>query len=181
MHINDIRPVKSIGLKNLAVITFLFVMTLPVTLAARQDKGSQAKTLQQDSILLKSLVTMYALSINRADTGLASGLWAHTGEISFIHPGGNEYGWNNIKKIYKMFGDNFTSRKLSFFNLKIADYKDFAWLQFNWIFDGLMKPDNTPVQTNGRETQIWRKINNEWRLVHVHYSDIPVTGIGQGF
>jgi hypothetical protein len=111
---------------------------------------------------------------------LASRLWAHTGEVSFIYPRGHEYGWKGVKKIIAFFRDNFTTRKLSFYNLKSAVYNDFAWVEFYWVFDATMKMNDTPVQTRGRETQVWRKIDREWRLVHVHYSGMPVTGPDQG-
>jgi SnoaL-like domain len=121
---------------------------------------------------------VYSQAINKADTVLASKLWSPTAEISLISPQGTEYGWQGIKKIYQVFKDNFTSRKLSFSDLKFAYYGDISWLTFSWTFDATLKTNNTPVQTKGRETQIWRKINYEWRLVHIHYSEIPVTGQG---
>jgi len=37
------------------------------------------------------------------------------------------------------------------------------------------------LTTRGRETQIYRKERGQWRLVHVHYSGMPVTAGGRGF
>ncbi len=128
-----------------------------------------------DSMLFNNLVTQYAHTIDQADTALGSDVWSHTAEVSFISPRGNEYGWNGVKNIYKFFGENFSARKLSFFQLKFADYGNVAWLEFYWIFDAILKMNNSPVQSKGRETQIWRKVNDEWRLVHVHYSGMPDT------
>jgi hypothetical protein len=127
-----------------------------------------------DSIFFSSLVTQYAQSIDQADTLLAMKIWASTDEISFFSPAGTEYGWNGVKNIYKMFHDNFSARKLSFFDLRFAYYGNVSWVTFFWTFDGTLKMNNDPVQTSGRETQIWRKVNYEWRLVHVHYSGMPV-------
>lgn len=141
--------------------------------------NAQTKISKSDSTLFVSLVAQYAKSIDEADTVLGSKLWAHTSEVSFINPSGNEYGWNGIKNIYNLFRDNFSARKLSFFNLKTAVYDDVAWVEFFWVFDARI--NNNSVQTKGRETQIWREINNEWRLVHVHYSGMPATGQGQDF
>lgn len=146
-----------------------------------QQKGQSTKIPLSDSAFFYSLVTQYAESINQADTILGRKIWAPTAEISFIHPRGTEYGWNGVKNIYNMFKDNFTARKLSFYNLKFAYYGDVSWVTFYWTFDATLKTNNDHVQTKGRETQIWRKINYEWRLVHVHYSGMPVTGQGQGF
>jgi hypothetical protein len=131
------------------------------------------KSSKSDSILFSSLVSRYTRSIEEADTVSGSKIWADTGEVSFIFPGGNEYGWKGIRNIYKMFEDYFTAKKLSFFDLRTTVYKNVAWLQFYWIFDGTLRKDNSPVQTKGRETQIWRKMDGDWRLVHVHYSEMP--------
>ena len=146
-----------------------------------QQKNQSAKAPLPDSVFFNALVTQYVQALDQADTILASKIWAPTAEISFIYPKGTEYGWNGIKNIYTMFKDNFSTRKLSFFNLKFAYYGNVSWLTFYWIFDATLKTNNNPVQTRGRETQIWRKINYEWRLVHVHYSGMPVTGQDQGF
>ena len=145
------------------------------------QKNQSAKSPMPDSAFFNTLVTQYVQAIDQADTILASKIWAPTAEISFINPAGTEYGWNEIKNIYKMFKDNFSARKLTFFNLKFAYYDNVSWLTFNWIFDATLKTNNNPVQTKGRETQIWRKINYEWRLVHVHYSGMPATGQDQEF
>ena len=66
-------------------------------------------------------------------------------------------------------------------NEKVSVYGDVAWLTFEWVFDATLKVNNQKLQTKGRETQVWRKIKEEWKLVHVHYSNMPVTGQGQGF
>jgi hypothetical protein len=164
----------------IAFSTFLSINIL----VNSQSTGQNSQTVnysKSDSILFNSLITQYLRSINQADTALAQKFWSQTPEISFINPRGTEYGWNGIKNIYNMFRDNFTERKLSADRIKFANYGEFAWLEFSWVFDATMKVMNKTIQTRGRETQVWRKINNEWRLVHVHYSGMPVTGQGQGF
>ena len=143
-----------------------------------EQKSLTVKNSLPDSVFFHSLVAQYAQAVNQADTLLASKLWSPTAEISFIDPQGTEYGWKRIKNIYQIFKDNFISRKLSFSDLKFAYYGDVSWLTFYWTFDATLKTSNSPVQTKGRETQIWRKINYEWRLVHVHYSEMPVTAKG---
>jgi ketosteroid isomerase-like protein len=39
-----------------------------------------------------------------------------------------------------------------------------------------LRKDGSPIATHGRETQVNRKLQGAWRLVHVHYSGMPVTG-----
>jgi ketosteroid isomerase-like protein len=139
--------------------------------------SSTSDSSKPDSLFFKSLVTQYTESISKADTSLGAKLWSHVDQISFINPRGHEHGWDSIKTIYNMFRDNFSERKLTFHNLKTSVYNDFAWLEFYWVFDAVIKADNSKVQTRGRETQIWRKTDDGWRLIHVHYSGMPERGI----
>jgi hypothetical protein len=168
-------------MKSRVIIQAVIFAALFTSYPADSQTAQPKSQIVTDSILFNTLVAKYVQSIDQADTVLASEVWSHTGEISFINPSGNEYGWNGVKNIYKIFRDYFSTRKLSFFDVKYADYGNVAWLEFYWIFDATLKMNNIPVQTKGRETQIWRKVNYEWRLVHVHYSGMPVTGQGQGF
>lgn len=167
---------KSSGINLIVAIVTTLVINNPANSQTEQQKGQSIKNPLPDSVFFHSLVALYAQSIDQADTILASNIWAPTAEISFINPGGTEYGWDGVKKIYQMFKDNFSTRKLSFFDVKFAYYDNVSWLTFYWIFDGTLKINNSTVQTRGRETQIWKKVNREWRLVHVHYSGMPVKG-----
>ena len=171
---------KSLVNNLIIVLAATLVLNSPANSQTEQQKSQSVKTSLSDSTFFNSLVALYARSIDQADTLLASDIWAPTAEISFINPAGTEYGWDSVKNIYKMFKDNFSARKLSFFDVKFAYYGNVSWLTFYWIFDGTLKLNNNPVQTRGRETQIWKKVNGEWRLVHVHYSGMPVTGQDQG-
>jgi len=172
---------KPPGINLIVAIAATLILNNPANSQTEQQKSQSIKIPLPDSVFFNSLVALYVQSIDQADTILASNIWAPTAEISFINPSGTEYGWNGVKFFYKMFKDNFSTRKLSFFDVKFAYYEDVSWLTFYWIFDATLRTDNSSVQTKGRETQIWKKVNREWRLVHVHYSGMPVTGQGQGF
>jgi ketosteroid isomerase-like protein len=60
-------------------------------------------------------------------------------------------------------------------------YGDTAWAEFYWDFVAKFRKDGSPLKTQGRETQVYRKDNQGWRIVHVHYSNMPVTGEREGF
>jgi hypothetical protein len=140
-----------------------------------QDKND-GQNLTMDSTTIKDLVKKYTESINGADTVLGSKLFGHTKEVTFIHPLGHARGWDEINKtIYTFFRDTFSSRELKAFNEHVSIYDNTAWVEFYWTFDAKFKKEDTPFQSRGRETQIWRKTNEAWSLVHVHYSGMPVT------
>ena len=131
--------------------------------------------------MIKTQIERYKNSINTADAKQGAALFSQGSEVSFIHPRGHEHGWAAIEKgIYAMFAETFVKRDLKTSDEHISVYGDTAWAEFYWVFDATLK-DNTPLQTKGRETQIWKKEGTEWRLTHVHYSALPVTAPGQGF
>ena len=76
---------------------------------------------------------------------------------------------------------NFKTRDLVLKNVNIRILsEDAAWSDFYWDFNATFK-DGTPIQTSGRETQVYKKEPDGWKIVHVHYSGMPVTGEREGF
>ena len=69
--------------------------------------------------------------------------------------------------------DLFSERKLTASNLAIHAYKDAAWAEFIWVFTAKLRSNGSEVKSQGWETQIFRKTDKGWRLVHVHYSATP--------
>ena len=128
------------------------------------------------------LIARYADSVNAADTELASEVWANTPDVSFIHPRGHEHGWEAVKANFyeNTLREAFSERKLTIKDVVIHAYRDAAWVEFYWDFVAKLRKDGTALTTRGRESQVYRKNKGRWRLVHVHYSGMPVTGERQG-
>jgi ketosteroid isomerase-like protein len=166
------------GLPVRSVIAWLFCGGV----AAGGPQGLAA-TVKPDEVAIRALVASYVKSIDAADTALASTVWASTSDVSFIHPRGHERGWAAIKTNFyeRTMGVSFSERKLSVKDLVISCYGEAAWAEFYWDFAARLRSDGSEVATQGRETQVYRKLNGTWRLVHVHYSGMPVTGERQGF
>jgi ketosteroid isomerase-like protein len=125
---------------------------------------------------LRLLVAAYARSIDAADPKLALEIWSNTADVSFIHPQGNEHGLAQIQQnLYtRIMGGMFSERKLTPKQIAVHAYTDTAWVEFYWEFAAKLRTDGSAVDTHGRETQIYRKEQGRWRLVHVHYSGMPL-------
>ena len=79
-------------------------------------------------------------------------------------------------------GGTFATRKLSVEDLAVSVYGGTGVVEFYWVFDATFRKDGSAIQTKGRETQVFhRDSSGAWKLVHVHYSSMPVTGERQGF
>lgn len=128
-----------------------------------------------DSGRIRQLITDYAAAVDAGNANLAAKVWDTTSaDISFIHPLGHAHGWDEVKLIFTdLMGGMFSERKLTPRDINVHVYGDSAWSEFNWHFDATQKKDGVKVQTDGRETQIYRKRGNRWLLVHVHSSAMP--------
>lgn len=130
---------------------------------------------------IERMITQYAHSIDLADPSLAAKIWSQSTGVSFIHPRGHEHSFDEIvKHVYEqLMGGMFSERKLEVKDVHVHPLGDAAWAEFDWDFTAKLKTDGSTVKTQGRETQIYRKEPAGWRLVHVHYSGMPVSAPGQ--
>ena len=145
-------------------------------------KSGGASDVTSDVSQIKALVAKYAESIDGVDTNLAAHVWWDSPEVSFIYPLGHDHGFDQIKAdIYeKVMGGFFSERHLSPRDIAVHVYGDSAVVEFDWDFAAKMKKDDFPIATHGRETQIYERKQNAWRLVHVHYSEMPrAAAVGQ--
>jgi ketosteroid isomerase-like protein len=194
-HFSDTRtwcrflPVmRTTSLMALILIALTSAITHAVA-AKRQGQPTEAATAAEppkaatDADAMARIIATYAKSIDGADTSLASEIWWDSPDVSFIHPLGHEHGFDQIKQnVYKrLMGDTFSERKLTPRDITIHVYGDAAWAEFYWDFNAKFRKDGQAITTHGRETQIYRKIQGTWRIIHVHYSGMPATQPGQSF
>jgi ketosteroid isomerase-like protein len=153
------------------------------TAPTKTESAAQPRDTSADVEAIGGIIAKYAKSIDAADTSLASQVWWDSPEVSFIHPLGHEHGFDQIKaNVYtRLMGETFSERKLTARDITIHVYGDAAWAEFYWDFNAKFRKDGKPITTQGRETQIYRKVQGHWRIIHVHYSGMPATQPGQGF
>jgi len=138
-----------------------FAIVLTLSCAAPGDKAGDA---------IRRQIANYTSALDAADIDLASQVWRTSADVSFIHPAGHARGWEEVKGIYKFFGSFFSERKLTVRDVSVHVNGETAWAEFYWRFAAKQSNDGSAVQTEGRETQIYEKAGDHWRLVHVHYS-----------
>jgi len=123
---------------------------------------------------IRQIIANYAVAVDAADIKLAAQIWDNSPDVSFIYPLGQAHGWDEVKGFFAdIMGGMFSKRKLTPRDIKVHVYGDAAWSEFYWHFTATQKKDGAEVQSDGRETQIYRKAGNRWVLVHVHYSEMP--------
>ncbi|MGV0780020.1 YybH family protein [Mycolicibacterium peregrinum] len=133
---------------------------------------------------LRRKVDAYLASIDAADSESGKELWETSERVSFIHPRGHEYGWDEVAKNFYgiTMGATFSQRALRLDGEpRITVYNDAAVIEFEWTFVALRVDNGETLRSVGRESQVFIRAEEDWKLVHVHYSGPPVTGAGQGF
>jgi ketosteroid isomerase-like protein len=153
-------------------LSFLLLMFL----ASCGTKGESARDTPADTDAIRQQIAKYTAALEAGDPALASQVWLNSPDISFISPAGHQRGWAEVKEVYEFFGKFFTERKLTARDVTVRVYGDSAWVEFYWKFTGKQISDGSAMQSEGRETQVYRKIDGKrWSLVHVHYSGMPTT------
>jgi len=144
-------------------------------------RGSQETT--PDEKQIKDLIATYATTIDRADTTMAETVFSNAPEVSFINPRGEDRGRQQIvtNLVQNLMGGVFSARKLTPKDAVVHVYGDTAWSEFAWDFTATVRKDGSPFHSRGMETQVYRRENGQWRIVHVHYSGAPVTVNPKGF
>ncbi len=183
-------PRRRLPLRQAATFAFI-ALGGAIFYGAARDKQAETKIrgdvqtrdTAADSDQIKSMIAKYARSVDEADTSLASQIWLDSPDVSFIHPLGHEHGFEQIKQnVYKhLMGDTFSERKLTMRDVSVHVLGDAAWAEFYWDFAAKFRKDGSSIASHGRETQVYRKGSDDWRLVHVHYSGMPVSEERKGF
>jgi ketosteroid isomerase-like protein len=147
-------------------LTISVALSCAVAVQAADTKSAEA---------IRQQLAKYTAALDAADVNLASQVWRTSSDVSFIHPAGHAHGWEEIKQFYNFFGTAFSDRQLTVRDVSIHVDGNGAWVEFYWHFKAKQRNDGAPVETDGRETQVYSKVGNRWQLVHVHYSSPAVT------
>src|SRR6266568_6174453 len=124
-----------------------------------------------DSVAIHRLLGQYAKAVDTVDLKLLAQIWSHSPDVSFIYPLGEEHGFDAIEQhvFQNIMGGMFSARDLEMHDVMIYVNGNSAWSEFHWDFHATMRKGGSAVNTHGVETQIYRKEDGMWRLVHVHY------------
>lgn len=120
---------------------------------------------------LRARMQDYLTMISTQDMEIAKGLWAEKESITLINPRTQLFGFDEIMKFVSAFGSK-NNVTLSSTSEVINVSENLGYVQLYWLFDET-NTDGTHKLGRGRETLLFEKINDEWRLVHVHYSPLP--------
>lgn len=152
-------------MKKILFVTFVALFAVSSATFARGGSESERKAVE-------AIVDAYIKTINDGDLELVDKIWSHDELASFIGPQGRFSGYEEVRdKLVMSFKNGYAKRNLRKDELIIVIEGKSAWAEFTWTFDSVGK-DGTERTSRGRETQIFRKEKDGWKLMHIHYSGI---------
>ena len=148
------------------LVAFLVLMLCAGGCAKPADPEQGRKEIEQ-------LLQTYLQSVKTADVALASTIWMQRPDIVVVTPLGRYEGWDYVQReLYVNFLQKaFLERDLQASNVHISVNGDSAWAIFDWSFTAKMA-NGQPMTSKGRESHVYEKTANGWRIVHLHYSGI---------
>lgn len=152
-------------MKKILFVTLIALFAVSSLAFARGGSESERKAVE-------AIVDAYIKTINDGDLELVGKIWSHDELASFIGPQGRFSGYEEVRdKLVMSFKNGYAKRNLRKDELIIVIEGKSAWAEFTWTFDSVGK-DGTERTSRGRETQIFRKEKDGWKLMHIHYSGI---------
>lgn len=137
-----------------------------------------SRTIDHQQII--DMVHRYAETIKYADErpDLIKNLWELSEDISNINPRGHQKGFKELMEgFYPPLNILLSKRELNILGTpSIYLFDNTAIVEFYWQLDATLRDSGEPFELQGRETQVMRKVNGEWKLVHLHYSGMPEDG-----
>ncbi len=106
----------------------------------------------------------------QGDSSSMEGAWWHEPSVTAMHPiGGSTLGWDAVEDSFAQVAKLSSGGEVKIRDQRIVAGSDMAYeLGFE---DGSVTMAGTPTVIDHRVTNIYRKQEGEWRLVH-HHTDI---------
>lgn len=112
-------------------------------------------------------------ALNRMAHGDASAMadiWSHSEDITTMHPiGGREVGWGEVEGPWAQVGQLASEGKVSLSDQLIRVAGDMAYEV--GVEEGQLTLAGEQIAVNHRVTNIYRREDGEWKIVH-HHADI---------
>jgi len=152
------------------ILTAAAAFLLPAFACSQAAPATSAAT---DNLAIHHLLEQYVQAVDSVDLKLLAQVWSHSPDVSFIYPLGEEHRFDAIEQnvFEKVMSGMFSVRDLKPHDVMVYVNGDSAWSEFHWDFHATLRKDGSAVTTHGVETQVYRKEDGHWHLVHVHYSE----------
>lgn len=154
-----------------------------VNKAVLPTDSTQSSVNINDKQQVLDMVNKYTQTVNKGDSHpeIIDELWEHSPNVSNINIRGHQKGFQEIKEsfylpLFKVLKDRNLRMVTEEREPAVYIFDNTAIVEFYWKIDATIKKGNKHVSMSGRETHVYRKKDCKWKLIHLHYSGMPVKG-----
>src|SRR5262245_59889986 len=123
---------------------------------------------------VKTLIARQVEAINGRDMQALSRIWSQQDDILLfdVAPPGRFHGWPEIARSFNMLFEKASDLHMTVENVQVQDSGTLATATYDWAMTG--KVGETALEDRGQATEIYRREKEGWKLMHAHYSAVPV-------
>ena len=104
--------------------------------------------------------------------GTMAHVWSHAAEVTAMHPiGGREVGWKSVKESFDKVAEMATDSKIGLKDQSIHVVGEMAYEL--GVEHGSFKMAGHQVNLEHRVTNVYRREDGSWKLVHHHADTSP--------
>jgi ketosteroid isomerase-like protein len=162
-----------------SLVSFMFTIAVlglaPPLAGAAHAQTSKAAAESSNAKEIRAATTLFYEALNTAIQGNfdpLGAIWSHRPDISdFSADGGEEFGWNAVHEHIRNMARLYPSGRIGAQNMRVvADGDADGDLGYSVVTEtGQMRsPDGPMVKFSQRATNIFRREQGQWKLIHHH-------------
>ncbi len=108
--------------------------------------------------------------LDRMDVSALPEVWSHRDDVTTMHPmGGEQVGWEEVRTSFEGAAGLMTDSHVELIDQRIYAGEDLAYE--TGIERGRAKLSGEPVEFEQRVTNVYRREDGQWKMVH-HHTDV---------
>ena len=158
------RPVAALGIGILTLVSACATET-----AVTAQSADVAEIDESDAVReIEAILDIYDQVIAEMNLDLLLTIWADADDVSIVSPVSRIQSSEELEAFFQGLRDAYLEIDLQRSNVTIHTEGTAGWVAFDYTIDGVTA--DGPLQFSGWETQVYRRIEDGWRIAHIHYS-----------
>jgi ketosteroid isomerase-like protein len=113
-------------------------------------------------------------ALEQADLELMSAIWLHSDWVKCVHPGWDLIvGWERVRESWRQIFEGNTGMRVAATDVEIKIEGDFALVSCYEMLAIFLNDARAPVSARTTATNLFQRVEAEWRMVHHHASQVP--------
>lgn len=119
---------------------------------------------------VRAVSDRFYTGLSRMDVSALPEVWSHREDVTTMHPmGGAQTGWDEVRASFEQAAGTMTDSHVELLDQRIYAGEDLAYE--TGVERGSAKLAGEPVEFEHRVTNVYRREDGRWKMVH-HHTDV---------